>query len=47
MRPVIEGALTPTDAVEKYHDLLAANKITPQRTLNADLQLSDPVLLGE
>jgi hypothetical protein len=47
MRPVIEGELTPTEAVEKYHDLLAANGITPQRTLKADLELSDPVLLGE
>lgn len=47
MRPVIEGDLTPTEAVKKYHDLLAAKKIAPQRTLKADLQLSDPVLLGE
>ena len=47
MRPVIEGELTPTEAVKKYHDLLAASKITPQRTLKADLELTDPVLLGE
>ena len=47
MRPVIEGKLTPTEAVEKYHDLLAASNIAPKRTLKADLQLSDPVLLGE
>ena len=47
MRPVIEGTLTPTEAVEKYHHLLAESKIVPQRTLKADLKLSDPVLLGE
>lgn len=47
MRPVIEGELTPTEAVKKYHELLAASKIKPQRTLTADVELSDPVLLGE
>lgn len=47
MRPVIEGELTPTEAVKKYHNLLAASIIKPQRTLKADLKLTDPVLLGE
>jgi hypothetical protein len=47
MRPVIEGELTPTEAVKKYHDLLAASKIAPQRTLKVDLELTDPILLAE
>ncbi len=47
MRPVLRGELTPVDAVRAYHDALAAAGISPQRTLEADLELSDPVLRSE
>ena len=47
MRPVIEGKITPVQAVEDYHSALAKLKITPTRTLKSDLQITDPALLGE
>ncbi len=47
MRPVIEGTITPTKAVEEYHESLAEKKIAPKRSLNDDLQITDPALLGE
>ena len=47
MRPVLHGELSPSDAVRAYHDALRTAAITPQRTLEADLELSDPVLRTE
>ncbi len=47
MRPVIEGELTPSEAVKAYHECLASQEISPQRPLKADLELTDPELLGE
>jgi hypothetical protein len=47
MRPVLRGELTPEEAVRAYHEALAAAGIAPQRTLEADLELTDPVLRGE
>jgi hypothetical protein len=44
MRPVLRGELSPADAVRAYHDALAKAEIAPQRTLEADLELTDPVL---
>ena len=47
MRPVLRGDLTPADAVRAYHDALAKADITPQRDLEADLEVTDPVLSAE
>lgn len=47
MRPVIEGKISPTQAVKDYHAALAKLKITPLRALDSDLQITDPALLGE
>jgi hypothetical protein len=44
MRPVLRGELSPADAVRAYHDALAKAKMAPQRRLEADLQVTDPVL---
>jgi DhnA family fructose-bisphosphate aldolase class Ia len=47
MRPVIEGKITPVQAVKDYHSALARLKINPLRSLDSDLQITDPALLGE
>ncbi len=47
MRPVLRGELNPADAVRAYHDALAKAEITPQRSLEADLEVTDPVLRPE
>jgi DhnA family fructose-bisphosphate aldolase class Ia len=47
MRLVIEGAKTPTQAVEEYHECLSEKKIRAQRSLEVDLQVTDPALQGE
>lgn len=47
MRPVLRGELTPENAVRAYHDTLANAEINPQRTLDADLELTDPALCAE
>ncbi|MFV2063464.1 MAG: hypothetical protein ACC726_08110 [Chloroflexota bacterium] len=47
MRPVLRGELSPVDAVRAYHRALAAAEIVPRRSLEADLELSDPVLRSE
>jgi hypothetical protein len=44
MRPVLRGELSPADAVRAYHDALAKAEIAPQRTLEADLEVTDRVL---
>ncbi len=44
MRPVLRGELSPADAVRAYHDALAKAGIAPHRELEADLQVTDPVL---
>ena len=44
MRPVLRGELSPADAVRAYHDALAKAEIAPHRALEADLQVTDPVL---
>jgi hypothetical protein len=45
--PVLRGELTPEDAVRAYHRSLAEGGRTPQRALDADLALTDPVLRSE
>ena len=47
MRPVLRRELSPADAVRAYHDALAKAEITPQRSLEADLEVTDPVLRSE
>lgn len=47
MRPVIEGRLSPSDAVRSYHEALAAASIPPARPLAADLEVTDPVMRAE
>jgi hypothetical protein len=44
MRPVLRGELTPADAVRAYHEALAKADIPAQRTLEADLEVTDPAL---
>jgi hypothetical protein len=44
MRPVLRGELSPADAVRAYHDALAKAEIAPHRELEADLEVTDPVL---
>ncbi len=47
MRPVLRGELSPADAVRAYHDALTKADIAPHRELEADLQVTDPVLRSE
>lgn len=47
MRPVLRGELSPADAVRAYHEALAKADLTPHRSLEADSQLTDPVLRAE
>jgi hypothetical protein len=44
MRPVLRGELSPADAVRAYHDALAKAETAPHRELEADLEVTDPVL---
>lgn len=46
MRETIEQRTTPTEAVRRYHDHLAEQGIDAQRTLEDDLQVTDPVLMS-
>jgi len=47
MRPVLRGELSPADAVRAYHDALAKAELTPYRSLQDDLEVTDPVLRSE
>src|ERR1700750_2484674 len=47
MRPVLRGELSPADAVRAYHDALGKADIKPARALDADLEITDPVLEAE
>jgi hypothetical protein len=47
MRPVLRGEVTPTAAVRAYHEALAKADIPAQRTLEADLEVTDPALRAE
>ena len=47
MRAVVEGGIGTIDAVKSYHDTLAAQGIAPLRTLELDLEVTDPVLKPE
>lgn len=45
LRWVADGALSPEDGVRLYHDGLADAGLTPDRPLDADLRITDPVLM--
>jgi hypothetical protein len=47
MRPVLRGELSPADAVHAYHAALAGAGLAPRRPLQADLEVTDPVLRAE
>lgn len=47
MRRVIEGALTPDDAVQAYHNALAEKGITAKLPLADDRKVTDPVLAAD
>ena len=47
MRRVVEGALSPVEAVKAYHNHLQKTGLTPTRSLEDDLQVTDPTLLPE
>lgn len=47
MRAVIEGALGTVDAVRAYHDVLNKKSIESARSLEDDIEVTDPVLKPE
>ncbi len=47
MRSVLRGELSPIEAVRAYHESLARSGIHPLRTIEADLEVTDPVLRSE
>ena len=47
MRRVIEGDLSPVEAVKSYHDHLHKKGLFPARPLEQDMNVTDPVLLPE
>jgi hypothetical protein len=47
LRPVLRGELSPADAVRAYHEALARAEVAPRRPLQADLEVTDPVLRAE
>jgi len=47
MRRVVEGDLSPTEAVKAYHDHLRQTGLTPIRSLQDDIEVTDPALVPE
>lgn len=47
LRLITEGRIGPEEAVRAYHGVLEALRIRPRRTLEEDLQLTDPVLRAD
>lgn len=47
MRLVVEGKLAPAEAVKAYHDHLRKKGLTPTRSLEDDLLVTDSILLPE
>jgi DhnA family fructose-bisphosphate aldolase class Ia len=47
MRKVVEGELTPEEAVRAYHAALEEKNIRPFRNLDDDLQLTEAILVSE
>lgn len=44
LRRITDGVISPEDAVKAYHSELSRMKITPHRSLEADLRLTDTTL---
>lgn len=44
LRLIVDGEITPEDAVRAYHGVLQRLKIRPHRSLEEDLQLQTPVM---
>jgi hypothetical protein len=44
LRQVVEGAVSPEEAVREYHARLAAAGIAPDRPLEQDVEIADPAL---
>ena len=47
MRAVVEGDVSPAEAVKAYHDVLAKKQIEPARSLNDDLMVTEVILQAE
>jgi hypothetical protein len=47
MRPVLRGEVRPADAVRAYHARLAEAGVASARSLDDDLEVTDPVLRAE
>ena len=47
MRRVVEREVSPTEAVKAYHDHIQKAGLTAARSLDDDLQVTDPILLPE
>ena len=47
MRRVVEGLVSPEEAVVAYHDHLEKTGKSPIRTLEADRMVTDPILMAE
>ncbi|MFO7531023.1 MAG: hypothetical protein R6W93_01090 [Candidatus Limnocylindrales bacterium] len=47
MPRVLRGELSPEGAVRAYHETLTEAGVAPMRTLDADLAITDPVLVSE
>ena len=47
MRRVVEGDVSPEEAVVAYHDHLQKTGRVPNRTLEVDRQVTDPILMSE
>ena len=47
MRMVVDGALSPMDAVGAYHAAIRARGLAPSRTFDDDLRITEPALLAE
>lgn len=47
MRRVVEDEMSPIEAVKAYHDHISKNGLTPTRSLEDDLQVTDPILQPE
>jgi len=44
LRLITDGRISPTEAVRAYHGVLQAQGIRPHRTLEQDLELTDPAM---
>ena len=45
MRRVVDGELTPEEAVHEYHAAIRADGLVPARSLDEDLRITEPALL--